>query len=52
MGYYELDFQMHYFMNYSRDEIENMYPYERDILLGLFQRQKEHEKEEAEKNNN
>jgi len=42
-SYYETDFKLHYFMKYTRDDIENMYPFERDILIGLYVKQKEHE---------
>ena len=42
-SYYESDFKLHYHMKYSRDDIENMLPFERDLLIGLYVKQKEDE---------
>lgn len=56
MGLYDytrIDFQMHYFMKYSHEDIENMLPYERDLLIAFFNDQKRREadkdKEESDK---
>jgi len=48
--YHRIDFQLHYFMKYSREDIENMLPYERDLLIAFFndQKKKEDEKEREE----
>ena len=41
---------MHYQMGYSRDEIANMLPFEKDILIGEYNRQKEKETDENNRN--
>ena len=43
---------MHYNMGYSRDEIENMLPFEKDILIGQYNIQKDKETKDAEKYEN
>jgi hypothetical protein len=35
-------------MEYSREDIENMLPFERDILVGLYIKQKEREEAQNE----
>ena len=36
-------------MNFSIEEYENLLPFERDILIGFFKKQKEKESEEIDK---
>lgn len=40
---------MHTYLNYSVEDIEKMYPYEREILLLMYKNDKEKEKQELEK---
>jgi hypothetical protein len=42
--YYKTEFLLHYHMKYNRTEIEEMMPFERDVLIGLYNKQKEEEK--------
>lgn len=40
---------MHTYLNYSMEDIENMYPYEREIFLLMYKNDKEKEQKELEK---
>ena len=40
---------MHTYLNYSMEDIENMYPYEREIFLLMYKNDKERERKELEK---
>jgi hypothetical protein len=53
MGLYDytrIDFQLHYFLKYSHEDIENFLPYERDLLIAFFndQKRKEADKDQEE----
>lgn len=50
-GYYESVHVMHTYMNYSIEDINNMYPYEREIFMLMFKNDKEKEKKLAEERN-
>ena len=47
--YYETTHILHTYLNYSIEDIENMYPYEREIYMLLFKNDKEREKRELER---
>ena len=46
--YYEMIHIMHTYMNYSIEDINNMYPYEREIYMLLYKNDKEKERKELE----
>ena len=46
--FYETVHIMHTYMNYSIEDINNMYPYEREIYMLLYKNDKEKEKKELE----
>ena len=47
--YYETVHVMHTYMNYTIEDINNMYPYEREIFMLMYKNDKEKEKKELEK---
>lgn len=48
--YYETVHVMHTYMNYSLEDINNMYPYEREIFMLLYKNDKDKQKKELEAN--
>lgn len=46
--FYETTHIMHTYMNYSIEDINNMYPYEREIFMLMYKNDKEKEKKELE----
>lgn len=50
--YHRIDFQLHYHLQYSREDIESMLPYERDLLIAFYndQKKREQSKEQEETN--
>lgn len=48
-AYYETIHVMHTIMNYTLEDIYNMYPYERDIFILMYKRDKEKEQQRLEK---
>ena len=42
--YYETLHIMHTYLNYSLEDINNMYPYEREIFMLMYKNDKEKEK--------
>lgn len=47
--FYETIHVLHTYLNYSVEDIYNMYPYERELYLLMFKNDKEKEKQEMEK---
>lgn len=47
-SFYETVHVMHTYMNYTYEDINNMYPYEREVLLLMFKRDKEKEQKAIE----
>ena len=47
-AFYETVHIMHTYMNYSIEDINNMYPYEREIFMLMYKNDKEKERKELE----
>ena len=49
--WYDREFKMKYFLHYSKQEFEDLLPFEVDILIGLYNIQIKKEQEQQRKEN-